>query len=163
MVSVRVLFFLTFCEYMHSDLIFMLYYRSWLSELSWLKFLWALGLSWCAILCWTCVSRMGIWSHQPGGRLCSWGTWSREGMVCLSWSRVWEGLFFCWLYNTMPYPCDALVCGGRRISGIWYCALMGVIKVKWVIWVCSFIKNKGDRCKSELCSLWDGSQLCANK
>jgi len=36
----------------------------------------------------------------------------------------------------------------------------GVIKVKRGV---SFIRNKGDRCKSENCSLQDGSQLCANK
>ena len=49
MVSVRILFFLTFCEYMHMDLIFMLCWCSRLSKLSWLRFLLALVLSWCAI------------------------------------------------------------------------------------------------------------------
>ena len=41
--------------------------------------------------------------------------------------------------------------------------LMGVIKVSSIFRVCPFIRNKGDRCKSELCSLQDGSQLCTNK
>ena len=31
MASVRILFFLTFCEYMHRDLIFIICYRLWLS------------------------------------------------------------------------------------------------------------------------------------
>ena len=39
MVSVRVLFFLTFCEYMHRDSIFMICFCLHLSKLSWLGFL----------------------------------------------------------------------------------------------------------------------------
>ena len=31
------------------------------------------------------------------------------------------------------------------------------------IGVCPFIRDKGDRCKSEVCNLRDGSQLYANK
>ena len=42
--------------------------------------------------------------------------------------------------------------------------LMGVTKVKLVIkLVCAFIRDKGDRHKSEICNLRDGSELYANK
>jgi len=41
--------------------------------------------------------------------------------------------------------------------------VMGVIKVRLVAQMCPFIRNKGDKYKSEFCSLLDGSQLCANK
>ena len=42
--------------------------------------------------------------------------------------------------------------------------LMGVTKVRLVIiGVCPFIRDKGDRHKSEVCNLQDGSQLYANK
>jgi len=45
---------------------------------------------------------------------------------------------------------------GRSINAV----LMGISKIYKTI---SFIRNKGDKHKSENCSLQNGSQLCANK
>jgi len=42
--------------------------------------------------------------------------------------------------------------------------VMGVTKVRLVtIGVCPFIRDKGDKCKSGIYNLRDGSQLYANK
>jgi len=62
---------------------------------------------------------------------------------------------------------DCLGLGGPNQGLNWTrkgCPLMGVTKVRLVtIGVCPFIRDKGDRHKSEFCNLQDGSQLYANK
>ena len=56
------------------------------------------------------------------------------------------------------------VCNLGRTKMILGMPLMRVTKVKLLIkLVCPFIRDKGDRCKSEFCNLRDGSQLYANK
>ena len=56
-ISLRSLFFLTFCEKMLRIFKIMLYYYSQLSKLSLLWFLWAFELSCCTNHDWICVSR----------------------------------------------------------------------------------------------------------
>ena len=61
--------------------------------------------------------------------------------------------------ETVVRSCSRALCSRSGIV-----AIDGGDKSKIVnIGVCSFIRDKGDKCKSGICNLRDGSQLYANK
>ena len=96
MISVKTLFFLTFCEKIFRLFLIISCYHPWLGGLSWSWFPWFLVLSLSAIRDWIFASKRGTCCHLLCVHLCSWCIWSCEGMVHPSW---WKGQKGFWLWQ----------------------------------------------------------------
>ena len=59
----------------------------------------ALDISLSVILCWTCVSKRGMYCCYLGVCLCNLSTWSYMGTVCLSWFQTSADSVWSLLYN----------------------------------------------------------------
>ena len=119
-ISVSILFFLTFWEKIFK-LCLIIFYSCCLQlgKLSWPWSLWSPELFLSATLNWIYASNMGTCCCQPCNRLCNLHIWRCEGTVSLAWFWVVVGLSWSWLCSTKPCLYDAWSCEDRHIFDIW--------------------------------------------
>ena len=118
MMSVSILFFLTFWEKILRLFLIIDSYNLQLGELNWSWFCGLPALSLNAIYGWTDFSKMDIWHHQQSVCPCNWCIWKNESIVHLLLFWVWEDLFWSLPCSTMLSLCGAWLYVGHYTSGI---------------------------------------------
>jgi len=136
-VSVRSLFFQTFCENNLRFFKIILGCHLQINELICFCFYRSLDTSWCAIFCWNDVSRMDRCWNLPGNHHCNWYTWTCVDRVypVLSWALV--GWVWNWPYSTM-----------RKVCSIWFCVVHYTSHI-WTLVFCT--KRLNDPTSSDSC------------